>query len=117
MFEQGFGDDLLSVCLEKVTKLLSDDMYFARRQGACLATVLYRKWTRPQVSQPNPRQAYVAVLQPWPVAPVRAACAAAALLLLLLQIRIMAAIKLTAKWSGVWQSKSGLLFCRVSLMI
>ncbi|KAL3152002.1 hypothetical protein ABBQ32_001122 [Trebouxia sp. C0010 RCD-2024] len=45
---EGFGDELLSACLEKVTKLLSDDMYFARRHGACLATVLYGKWTRPQ---------------------------------------------------------------------
>lgn len=48
---QVFGDELLSVCLEKVTKLLSDDMYFARREGAGLATVLYAKWTRPQASR------------------------------------------------------------------
>ena len=50
MSEQVFGEQLLSVCLEKVTKLLSDDMYFARRRATCLATVLYRKWTRPQAS-------------------------------------------------------------------
>ena len=50
MSEQVFGEQLLSVCLEKVTKLLSDNMYFARRRAACLATVLYRKWTRPQAS-------------------------------------------------------------------
>ena len=50
MSEQGFGEQLLSVCLEKVTQLLSDDMYFARRHASCLATVLYRKWTRPQAS-------------------------------------------------------------------
>ena len=48
---QVFGDELLSVCLEKVTKLLSDDMYFARREGAGLATVLYAKRTRPQASR------------------------------------------------------------------
>ena len=51
MSEQVFGEQLLSICLEKVTKLLSDDAYFARRQAACLATVLYRKWTRPQASK------------------------------------------------------------------
>ena len=51
MFEQVFGEELLSLCLEKVTKLLSDDMYYARRQASCLATVLYRKWTRPQASK------------------------------------------------------------------
>lgn len=51
MSEQVFGEQLLSICLEKVTKLLSDDAYFARRQAACFATVLYHKWTRPQASK------------------------------------------------------------------
>ena len=48
---QRFGEELLSVCLDQVTKLLSDDMYFVRREGARLPTVLYRKWTKPQASR------------------------------------------------------------------
>jgi len=40
----------LTRCLNIVSGLLADDLYFARRQGGQLATVLYRKWARPQVS-------------------------------------------------------------------
>ena len=47
---QGFGEELLTRCLNIVSGLLADDLYFARRQGGHLATVLYRKWARPQVS-------------------------------------------------------------------
>ena len=47
---QGFGEELLTRCLNIVSGLLADDLYFARRQGGQLATVLYRKWARPQVS-------------------------------------------------------------------
>jgi len=47
---QGFGEELLTRCLNIVSGLLADDLYFARRQGGQLATLLYRKWARPQVS-------------------------------------------------------------------
>ena len=47
---QGFGEELLTRCLNIVSGLLADDLYFARRQGGQLATVLYSKWARPQVS-------------------------------------------------------------------
>ena len=47
---QGFGEELLTRCLNIVSGLLADDLYFARRQGGQLTTVLYRKWARPQVS-------------------------------------------------------------------
>lgn len=47
---QGFGEELLTRCLNIVSGLLADDLYFARRQGGRLATVLYRKWARPQVN-------------------------------------------------------------------
>ena len=36
-------------CLQRVSNLLGDDMYFARRQGVQIATRLYHKWARPQV--------------------------------------------------------------------
>ncbi len=49
---QGFGNELLTKCLAMIAGLLADDVYFARREGGRLATVLYRKWAQPQVSYP-----------------------------------------------------------------
>ena len=47
---QIFGEQLLKECLDMVARLLSDNVYAARREGGCLVTTLYRKWTRPQVN-------------------------------------------------------------------
>lgn len=117
--EQGFGDELLSVCLEKVTKLLSDDMYFARRHGACLATVLYRKWTRPQVKQPSPHQVYVTscklgkmALLVLPVLLLLLLLLLSSPLLLLFSIMAASQLSLEAVFDSDW-----VVPCRVSLTI
>ena len=39
----------MMTCLRRVSNLLADDMYFARRQGVQIAIRLYHKWARPQV--------------------------------------------------------------------